>query len=47
MEAEATARDQGFEIERYGMLCDRLGRLVDRIGLHATIAAWRLASSFT
>jgi hypothetical protein len=33
MEAQAAAEDPAFDIEMYGMICDRLGRAFDRIGL--------------
>lgn len=33
LEALSVREDAGFDIELYGMLCDRLGRLFQRIGL--------------
>lgn len=33
MEAEAVQELAEFDIDKYGMLCDRLGRLMDRLGL--------------
>ncbi len=33
MEAEAVRGAPGFDIDVYGMLCDRLGRLFQRLGL--------------
>ena len=33
LEALAVRGEEGFDIEKYGVMCDRLGRVFQRVGL--------------